>query len=181
MGQSPGESGDARSEVCACSVPDAAVATAANLAVRLARKLQRELRPSLVERIERRYAQVVVDALANHEAQLPLAAPQPKRRGRQKHGPMHNLALRLRNCQDSVLRFLHEPAILFTHNQAEQDVRMMKVRQKISGAFLLEQGAQDFATLRSVLSSVQEQGRNHLEALLQGPSAGILGQLREYR
>ena len=123
----------------------------ANLAVRLAGELQRELRPALLALIERRYAQGVAEALAYHEAQPPLVAPQPKRRGPKKRRPGHNLALRLRDCQESVLRFLHESAVPFTHNLAEQDVRMMKVSQKISGGFRSEQGAQDFATWRSVL------------------------------
>ena len=141
----------------------------ANRAVHLAAELQRELRPSLVALIERRYAQVVAEALAYHEAQPPLVAPQPKRRGPKKRRPGHNLALRLQTCRESVLRFLHEPAVPFTNNLAEQDVRMMKVRQKISGGFRSEQGARDFAILRSVLSSARKQGRNRLEALRQGP------------
>ena len=52
---------------------------------------------------------------------------------------------------------------------AEQDVRMRKVRQKIAGGFRSEQGARDFATLRSVLSSARKQGRHRLEALRPGP------------
>ena len=46
---------------------------------------------------------------------------------------------------------------------------MRKVRQKIAGGFRTEQGARDFATMRSVLSSARKQGRNRLEALRQGP------------
>ena len=141
----------------------------ANLAVRLAGALQCPLRPSLVALIERRYAHMVAEALVYHEAQPPLQGPQPKRRGCQKRRPGHNLALRLRACRESALRFLHEPAVSFTNNLAEQDVRMMKVRPKISSRFRSEQGAQDFATLHSVLSSARKQGRNRLEALRQGP------------
>ena len=91
------------------------------------------------------------------------------RRGPKKRRPGHNLALRLQNCRESALRLLHEPAVPFTNNLAEQDVLMRKVRQKISGGFRSEQGAQDFATLRSVLSSARKQGRNRLKALRQGP------------
>ena len=68
-----------------------------------------------------------------------------------------------------MLRFLHEPAVPFTNNQAEQDMRMMKVRQKISGGFRTEQGVRDFATLCGVLSSARKPGRKRLEALRQGP------------
>lgn len=48
---------------------------------------------------------------------------------------------------------------------------MMKLRVKISGGFRSEQGAQDFATPRSVLSTARQQGLNRIEALLQGPVA----------
>ena len=48
---------------------------------------------------------------------------------------------------------------------------MMKLRMKISGGFRSEQGAQDFATLRSLLSTARKQGLNRIEALLKGPAA----------
>lgn len=148
---------------------DAAVAATANLAGRRARELNRALRPSLAERIGWRYAQAVAEALAYREAKVPLPLPRPKRRGCQKRLPGPDLALRLQNCRESALRFPHEPADPFTHNQAEQDVPMRRVRQKISGGFNSEPGAQDFATLHSVLSRGRKQGRRFLEALLQGP------------
>ena len=110
------------------------------------------------ERADRRPAQGVAEALAYPEAQPQLQAPSGR-----------NLALGLRNCRESVLRFLLEPAVPFTHNQAEQDMRMRTVRQKISDGFHSEQGAQALVSLRNVLSSGRKQGRNRLEALLQGP------------
>ncbi len=67
------------------------------------------------------------------------------------------------------MRFLTDGTVPFTNNQAEQDLRMMKLRMKISGGFRSEQGAKDFATLRSVLSTARKQGLNRIEALLQGP------------
>ena len=53
----------------------------------------------------------------------------------------------------------------FTNNSAERDLRMMKLRMKIPGCFRSEQGARDFATLRSVLSTARKQGLNAIEAL----------------
>ncbi len=123
---------------------------------------------SLLERIERRYDQLVREALAQHQA---LPALPTGRRGRKKRRPGHTLALRLRARRESVLRFLRDERVPFTNNQAEQDLRMMKLRMKISGGFRSEQGAQDFATLRSVLSTARKQGRNRIEVLLQGPAA----------
>ncbi len=53
-----------------------------------------------------------------------------------------------------------------TNNLAAQDLRRMKLRMKSSGCFRTEQGARDFATLRSVLSTARQQGRHAIEALL---------------
>lgn len=121
--------------------------------------------------IEARYDKLLRKALDYHESQPALRAPQRGRRGRKKRRPGHNLALRLEKRRESVLRFLHEPGVPFTNNLAEQDLRMMKLRMKISGCFRSEQGARDFATLRSVLSTAGKQGWNRFETLLRGPEA----------
>jgi transposase len=55
--------------------------------------------------------------------------------GRQRRRTGHNLLLRLSACKEDVLPFLTDPDVPFTNNQAEQDGRMMKVKQKISGGF----------------------------------------------
>jgi transposase len=59
-----------------------------------------------------------------------------------------------------VLRFLADPRLPFSNNLAERDGRMMKPRQKISGGFRDENGADDFALIRSVLSTARKQGRD---------------------
>jgi len=65
----------------------------------------------------------------------------------------------------------------FTNNLAERDARMMKLRQKISGGFRSEQGAKDFAVLRSVLSTARKQGWDILATLIGDPDH-LLSQLR---
>jgi transposase len=62
------------------------------------------------------------------------------------------------------------------NNQAERDGRMMKVRQKISGGFRSEQGARDFAVIRSLIATAKKQGWNIIQALTQSPNilAGCL-------
>jgi transposase len=72
-----------------------------------------------------------------------------------------------------VLRFVSDFAVPFTNNQAEQDIRMMKVKMKISGGFRTHAGAETFATLRSVLSTARKQGRNILRILTATPAALI--------
>jgi transposase len=64
------------------------------------------------------------------------------------------------------LRCLSDPDVPFTNYQAERDVRMMKLRQKISGGFRSETGAQDFAVIRAALSTAKKQGWDILATLM---------------
>ena len=139
----------------------------ADQAAGIAREEGFVLPPGLVAWFEQRYDRVVAEALEYHEGLEPLRRAGTK--GRKNRRPGHNLALRLRDFKTETLRFLHDPAVPFTNNQAEQDLRMMKLRMKISGSFRSERGAHDFATLRSVLSTARKQGRNRIETLMRGP------------
>jgi transposase len=69
------------------------------------------------------------------------------------------------------LRFLRDPAVPFTNNQAERDGRMMKLRQKISGGFRSAEGAADFALIRSLFSTAKKQGWAILDALTCNPAS----------
>ena len=79
--------------------------------------------------------------------------------------------------KQDVLRFLTDPRVPFTNNLAEQDGRMMKLRQKISGGFRAEEGAKDFAAIRSLLSTARKQGWNLLNTLTTNP-AHLIATLR---
>src|SRR6476620_357750 len=85
-------------------------------------------------RIESLYDAIVSRGIAFHEQQPPLER-RPGARGRLPRRPGHNLVVRLRDFKDDVLRFAADFAVPFTNNLAEQDIRMMKVRMKISGGF----------------------------------------------
>lgn len=110
------------------------------------------------------YDAIVEKGLYYHEALPPL--PQ-KRKGKPKRRDGHNLLLRLKAHKQDVLRCLdlHVPGVPFTNNQAEQDIRMMKVKQKISGGFRTMEGAETFATIRSFLSTMRKQGYNLFESI----------------
>jgi transposase len=136
-------------------------------AINLARERHKTLSPSLVARIERRYDAIVAEGLAFH-LELP-RLPRAQRRGWKPRRLGHNLLLRLELRRDDVLRFLHDPNVPFTNNQAERDARMMKLRQKISSGFRSQAGAEVFASLRSVLSTARKQGWNLVCALMQDP------------
>ena len=117
---------------------------------------------------------VLAEALVFHTAQAPLARAAMtgggKRRGRSPRRTGHNLLLRLATRKQDTLRFLYDPAIPFTNNQAERDGRMMKLRQKISGGFRSLDGATNFAVIRSFLSTAKKQGWNIIDALTRNPS-----------
>ena len=136
-------------------------------AANLARERGVPLKPGLIALIERCYDGILANGLAFHEAQPTLA--KAKRRGRQPRRVGHNLLLRLSSRKQDVLRFLTDPSVPFTNNLAERDGRMMKLRQKISGGFRAENGAKDFAVIRSVLSTARKQGWNMLRTLTSEP------------
>ena len=64
-----------------------------------------------------------------------------------------------------VLRFLYDPEIPFTNNLAERDLRMMKCKQKISGGFRAQQGADIFARIRGFISTARKQGWNVFDSI----------------
>ena len=72
--------------------------------------------------------------------------------------------------KQDTLRFLYDPSVPFTNNQAERDGRMMKLRQKISGGFRSLEGANDFAIIRSFISTARKQGWSIIEALFSDPA-----------
>jgi transposase len=137
-------------------------------ATNLAREQGVPLKPGLIALIDRCYGTIIAEGFVFHEAQPALA--KARRRGRPPRRVGHNLLLRLSIRKQDVLRFLTDPRVPFTNNLAEQDGRMMKLRQKISGGFRSEDGAKDFAVIRSVLSTARKQGWNMLQTLTSAPA-----------
>jgi transposase len=136
-------------------------------ATNLAREQGVPLKSGLLALIERCYDAIVAQGLAFHAAQPALA--KARRRGRPPRRVGHNLLLRLSTRKQDVLRFLTDPRVPFTNNLVERDGRMMKLRQKISGGFRSEDGAKDFAVIRSLLSTAKKQGWDILVTLTGDP------------
>jgi transposase len=100
-------------------------------------------------------------------ANPPTAPPadRPRRRGCRPQTKAQNLLDRLTTYRDPVLAFLHDLRVPFDNNQAERDLRMLKVQQKISGGFRTATGAAAFARIRGYVSTLRKQGLPVLAAL----------------
>ena len=98
-----------------------------------------------------RYDQILLEA----EEQVPTTntTRQSKQRGRIKQHPSRNLLNRLIKYKKETLLFMYNFSVPFTNNQAERDIRMTKLKQKISGCFRSSDGAERFCRIRSVISS----------------------------
>jgi transposase len=121
---------------------------------------QTELDTSRQQVFIQRYMKLVQRGL---ELNPPPEPPSGKRRVAQS--PPRKLLLRLERDAHAFLAFMRDFRIPFDNNLAERDLRMMKVKQKISGAFRTLQGAELFARLRSYLSTARKQGQPMLQVL----------------
>ena len=88
-----------------------------------------------------------------------------KTKGRPKRAKALNLISRLDLQRKQAMGFMHDFAVPFDNNLAERDIRMTKLKLKISGAFRSELGAHAFAQIRGYISTLKKQGLNVLEAL----------------
>lgn len=108
-----------------------------------------------------RYHELLAAGLAANPPPL----RRPGQRGRLAQSPARNLLERLVLDQDQVLAFLDDLTIPFDNNQAERDLRTLKVQQKVSGCFRAPRGGDACVRLRGYLSTLRKQGHALLAAL----------------
>ena len=118
----------------------------------------------IIDKIVKEYDKIVEDGLNEYNLGPP-AFSSKKKRGKKKQPASKNLLDRLKKSKTAVLAFLLDFRVPFDNNQAERDIRMIKVRQKISGAFRSESGPKIFCRMRSYISTVKKQGLKVFESI----------------
>jgi transposase len=103
--------------------------------------------------------------LSKGKRECPLSKKIPGQRGKLKKSKARNLLERLEKYENDTLRFMKESAVPFTNNQGENDLRMTKVQQKISGCFRSMLGAEEFCLIRSYIVTARKHGMGASEAL----------------
>ncbi|SER77346.1 transposase, partial [Nitrosomonas sp. Nm51] len=104
--------------------------------------------------------------LQQAEKECPLPDKKPARRGRVKRSKARNLLERLQLYEQDVLRFMTDPIVPFTNNQGENDIRIAKVHQKISGCFRSKEGADIFCRVRGYLSTCRKNNVSASQAFM---------------
>lgn len=117
--------------------------------------------PERIENFERRYDEILRRGFADD----PFTPPEKKKKGRPKRPPPLNLLIRLRDYRSETLAFMYDFRVPFDNNAAERDVRMMKVKQKVSGCFRTFEGAERFASVRGYISTARKNSKNIFEAI----------------
>ena len=115
-----------------------------------------------IEKFTLHYEKIIKSALKYYP---PPEKTEKKTKGRIKQAKGKNLLDRLSKYQDETLRFLNDFRVPFTNNLAERDLRMIKVKDKISGSFASYKGGEIFCRIRSYISTMKKNNISVLQGL----------------
>ena len=128
----------------------------------VAKRKRKKLTEREYTNLQKRYRNI----LTRGEKELPPIPPrQNGKRGKIAKSDAHNLWERMKHHEQAVLLFARLPHVAFTNNRAERDLRMSKVKQKVSGCFRTSQYAQAYCRISSYLQTMANQGYNPLVAI----------------
>ena len=129
---------------------------------KVSRRKKKKLSAKEYTDLQERYRNII----SCGEKELPAIPPKPNgKRGKIAKSDAHNLWERLRDFESSVLLFAKKPDVSFTNNRAERDLRMSKVKQKVSGCFRSELYAKAYCRISSYLQTMANKGHNPLIAI----------------
>ena len=129
---------------------------------KVSKSTEKRLNDKELANLQKRYRNI----LTRGEKELPIIPPKPSgKRGKLAKSDAHNLWERLKVYEAAVLLFAKNPHVSFTNNRAERDLRMSKVKQKVSGCFRTSEYAQAYCRISSYLQSMANKGYNPLVAI----------------
>lgn len=125
-------------------------------------KKENKLDATAIHSIEKQYKQIIDQGITEEP---PLVIPAIKKRGRIKKPKPLKLLEAFIDRREQILRFVHNKDVPFDNNLAERDIRMVKLKQKISGCFRTSHGGEVFCRIRSYISTIRKQGHGVIDAI----------------